>query len=269
MDFPEHPDDAHAVSASRIHYAAGEYPHAASGLFQLRVVRSGSSYAQVDLGAGRRQVFTRPGDILVSLGDRPIYFAIEEGRDLCFVQASAAMLDMVLDRLGAARADLLAAADRPFRDPLIADLAVRMEELAVSSPVALPWAFGVLIALALDAARRKLLRVGNPLLTARRLANVLHAIAARLDQPVTVAELAGIAGMRERGFSAAFRDATGLPVYQFILRKRVDRAVELLGQSGITLAEVAQRSGFTHQAHMTRTLKRLKGRTPTQIRSDV
>lgn len=268
MEFPPHSDDLRAISVTIIHYPAGEYPHPASGLFQLRVVRTGSSYAQIDLGAGRRQVFTRPGDILVSLGDRPSFFAIEEGRDLLFVQASEAILHAVLERLNATAADLAPLADRPFRDPLVADLAIRMEALADASAVALDWAFGLMIALLLDAARRPSSRAAARRLTRRTLTEIEATIAARLDQPVSVAELAAIAGMSARPFSAAFREATGLPVYQLILRRRVDRAAELLRDTTVPLAEVAQRSGFTHQAHMTRTLKRLQGQTPLMIRKN-
>jgi len=266
MDFPAPPGDPHGVSPSRIHYPAGEYPHPPSGLFQLRVVRSGSSYAEVDLGAGRRRVFTRPGDILVSLGDRPSFFAIEEGRDLSFVQAGPFILDGVLDQLGATRAELVPAAFGPFRDRLIAGLAIRMEELASTSSVALHWTFGVLVALTMDAAGRRQSKSNSRRLTTRTLAEIGAVIAARLHQPITVADLARIAGMGERTFSAAFREATGLPAYQLILRRRVDRALELLKATAIPLAEVSLRSGFTHQAHMTRTLKRLKGSTPRRIR---
>ena len=73
--------------------------------------------------------------------------------------------------------------------------------------------------------------------------------------------------MSRRAFTAAFRGATGLPVHQFILRRRVDRAVELLEEGDLPLAEVASLSGFTHQAHMNRVVIKLKGLSPGRLRS--
>lgn len=53
-----------------------------------------------------------------------------------------------------------------------------------------------------------------------------------------------------------------------MIRLRVERAVELLRTTDVSLAEVAVRAGFAHQAHLTRVLGRLKGRTPREIRAD-
>ncbi|MGX5847397.1 helix-turn-helix domain-containing protein [Mesorhizobium sp. PL10] len=84
---------------------------------------------------------------------------------------------------------------------------------------------------------------------------------------ISIDRLAELAGMPRRAFTAAFREATGLPVYQFSLRRRVDRAVELLEDSDQPLAEIALRVGFTHQAHMNRVVTRLKGLSPGRLRS--
>jgi AraC family transcriptional regulator len=96
---------------------------------------------------------------------------------------------------------------------------------------------------------------------------VLTEINAELEGGVSVDHLAEIAGMPRRAFTAAFREAAGLPVHQFILRRRVERAVELLENGDLPLAEIAQRSGFAHQAHMNRVVTRLKGLSPGRLRS--
>jgi AraC family transcriptional regulator len=267
MEFPPHPDDPQAISISRVHYPPGRYSHPASGLVQLRVVRGGSSYADIDLGAGRRHVFTRPGDVLVSLGDAPTFYGIEDGRDLTFVQASRRLVAELLAQLDARLADLEPLTVRPFRDPLLADLTGRIEEFGGAPSVVRRWALGVALALMVAAARRQSARGKTGRLTSRVLALVIAAIEARLEGTITVSELAGVANIPDRAFSEAFRDAAGMPVYQFVLQRRAERAEGLLRMTELPLAEVAQRSGFTHQAHMTRVLKRLKGVTPSRIRS--
>ena len=46
--------------------------------------------------------------------------------------------------------------------------------------------------------------------------------------------------------------------------ERADRAVALL-TAGIPALEVVRRTGYADQPHMTRSLKHLAGRTPTQL----
>jgi AraC family transcriptional regulator len=266
MDFPAHPNKHDAISVSRIIYPAGDYAHPPSNLFQLRVVCGGSSSAEIDLGSGLRTVFTRPGDLLLSLGNRPTRFRIREERELIFLQASPRLAEKILSNFGGSLADLAPLADRPVRDSLIADVLLRLGEQGTKSPLVRRSAFNLILSFLLTAAQKHRGWADRSKLSPRRLRAVEHAIDAALDQTLTVEALASTAGMGVRAFSAAFKDATGLPVHQFVLRKRVDLAVDLLSHTDAPIADVAHRVGFAHQAHMARVLKRLKNRTPRQIR---
>lgn len=93
-------------------------------------------------------------------------------------------------------------------------------------------------------------------------------ITRNLDGGVSVARLGDAVGMKPRAFSSEFREATGFPVHQYILSQRVERAVELLTESDLPLSQVAAQAGFSHQAHMSRVLRRLKNRSPRQLRSE-
>jgi AraC family transcriptional regulator len=50
------------------------------------------------------------------------------------------------------------------------------------------------------------------------------------------------------------------------MKFRVERAKASLAESDITLAEVAFRSGFSHQSHFTRLFRRMTGTTPQSYR---
>lgn len=263
--YPELPRDAE-FSASRVHFPAGRYDHEPTGLLQLRVVRQGSSRASIDLGRGAREVFTRPGDLLLSLPDRRTTFQIREARELTLIQVRPALVSRILDALGAELAALSPLADRPFREPLIAELGRRLEAQDPSSAVMRDWLLRLVLGLLLDSARARPGQVSRGVLTTRRLETVLGLIDERLSSDISVDDLAAVAELPARDFSAAFREATGLPVYQFVLRRRADRAVELLTTTSDGLSEIAQAVGFSHQAHMSRVLKRLRGRTPGQFR---
>lgn len=95
---------------------------------------------------------------------------------------------------------------------------------------------------------------------------VLECIEARLDTPLTLAELAREAGVSVRHFSRAFSAAIGMPPHQYILSQRVERARVLVSQ-GVPLAEVAQQVGFSDQSQLSRTFRRFTGCSPTAFRS--
>lgn len=254
-------------AVSRMHFPAGNYIHPASGFLALRVVRHGSSYADVDLGSGIRRVYTRPGDVLLSLPDHDTVFRIEEGRELSVLEIRPKLALRLLRAAGGKRLeDLAPLAVRPVRDPFVAELCRKLEESGPHHAVS-NWALGLVLASLLEHAARLQARqrkqAGVPPL---RLPELVARIDRNLETTLSVDQLAAEAGLPRRAFARAFREATGLPTHQFILRRRVDHAAHLLATTKLSLAEVAAHAGFAHQAHMGRMLLRLKGVTPGQLR---
>jgi AraC family transcriptional regulator len=94
---------------------------------------------------------------------------------------------------------------------------------------------------------------------------VLELIDARLDQRLSIEELAREADLSPSHFMRAFKQAVGRPTHQHILLRRLDRARRLLEQPGVSLSDVALRSGFSDQAHFTRLFKRQFGVTPGAV----
>lgn len=96
---------------------------------------------------------------------------------------------------------------------------------------------------------------------------VIREMERRLAEPLRLTELAATVGMSPFHFARVFKATTGEPPAQFLLRRRVEVAVDLIRDSTLSLAEIAARSGFSSQSHMTRRVHLQTGRTPTQIRS--
>jgi len=113
-------DTGSGFAVARIRYPAGHYRHEPSGLLELRVVRAGSSYAEIDLGAGVRRVFTRPGDLLLSLPHSATSFLIADARELTVLRIEVDLAGRLLKEAGAVIGDLAPAAERPMRDPMLA-----------------------------------------------------------------------------------------------------------------------------------------------------
>ena len=73
-----------------------------------------------------------------------------------------------------------------------------------------------------------------------------------------------VAGRSPYHFIRLFRSATGTTPRQYVIRRRVERARELLvGGSGI--AEAAARVGFSSQSHLHRHVRKLLGLTPGEL----
>lgn len=88
----------------------------------------------------------------------------------------------------------------------------------------------------------------------------------RLAEPVSLTELAAVAGLSVSQFSRQFKARSGVAPHRFLLGLRIDRACRLLRTSGSPIAEIAVRCGFSHQEHLTRVMRARLGTTPGAVR---
>jgi len=94
-----------------------------------------------------------------------------------------------------------------------------------------------------------------------RLTEFIHA---HLDQPIRVAALAGLAAQSRCHFSRVFSRSVGVSPHRYIMQLRLERALALL-REGLPASEIAQRTGFADQSHLTRWARRIYDRTPGQL----
>jgi AraC family transcriptional regulator len=62
------------------------------------------------------------------------------------------------------------------------------------------------------------------------------------------------------------RQSLGAPLHQYVLRRRIERAAQLLAQSKLPTILVALETGFSHQSHMAKQMRRLLGVSPKELR---
>ena len=103
-------------------------------------------------------------------------------------------------------------------------------------------------------------------LSGKKLGQVMALIAENYESDLSLADLAGVAGMSTFHFAREFKRTTGTTPHQYLIKFRVERAKALLTGSEIPLVEVSSRSGFSHQSHFTRLFRRLTGTTPQSYR---
>jgi len=88
-------------------------------------------------------------------------------------------------------------------------------------------------------------------------------VAEHLADDLSVEKLAKAAHMSASCFSRLFREATGTTPHRYVVRQRVEAARRLIEQSSqFSLAEIAARTGFADQAHLTRRFRQIFGVTP-------
>jgi AraC family transcriptional regulator len=102
----------------------------------------------------------------------------------------------------------------------------------------------------------------------RRLRQVLGHIDDNLSHDLSLAELALVAGLGTSQFKKAFRESVGVPVHRYVIERRVDRARTLLARESLSVAQIALETGFAHQSHLARHMRRVYGVSPQQLRRD-
>ena len=100
-----------------------------------------------------------------------------------------------------------------------------------------------------------------------RLKRVSEYVDNHLAAKISLADLAAVAGLSRMHFASQFRAATGLRPHEYILRRRIRQAEDLLRNSTMAIVEVALTVGFQTQAHFTTVFKRFVGRTPRHFRN--
>lgn len=84
----------------------------------------------------------------------------------------------------------------------------------------------------------------------------------RLADGVPLVELARACDLSPSTFVRAFKRSTGMPPHQWLLARRVDRAVELMRDHSRSLADIALACGFADQSHFTRAFTAQMGVRP-------
>jgi AraC family transcriptional regulator len=86
-----------------------------------------------------------------------------------------------------------------------------------------------------------------------------------LSQDLKLIELSAIAQLSPYHFLRLFKQHMGITPHQYILQQRIERAKHLLQHSELSIAEIAVRTGFSDQSHLTKCFKRRFGVTPRQL----
>lgn len=93
-------------------------------------------------------------------------------------------------------------------------------------------------------------------------------IESRATDRARLNELAREVGVHPVHLAREFRRHLGMPVGEFIRRRRIHLAARMLTETDYLVSVIAQRCGFSDQSHLTRVFVAHHGRTPGQYRAE-
>jgi AraC-like DNA-binding protein len=110
---------------------------------------------------------------------------------------------------------------------------------------------------------------GPETLTGPRARRVEALVAARLGEAITLDDMARAAGLSRSHFLRAYKARFGETPMARLRHLRLERAMSLLRTTDASIGEIALATGFADQSHLSRHFKRLYGRPPGAIRSEI
>jgi AraC family transcriptional regulator len=99
-----------------------------------------------------------------------------------------------------------------------------------------------------------------------RLRTIKELVHAKIEDELTLIEMAQSVELSPAHFSRVFRESTGETPHQFVLRNRIERAKEMLRAPGGRVLDVAVACGFKTQQHFARVFRHVCGTSPTEYR---
>ena len=106
----------------------------------------------------------------------------------------------------------------------------------------------------------------QPSATDTAVQEVAQAIRQDPSRAWSVAEMSAQATLSRAQFTRRFLAQQGMSPAQYLIRARIDRADQLLTETGLTVTQVAAALGYTDVPYFSRQYKQRTGRSPSQTR---
>lgn len=256
--------DVKSVTVSRRSLTGGEFRVEEGDALRIYLHRSAAT--RTYCGSVGKYFVRHVDDIDIVPADEPGGFEAETNFEALEISIPRAMISDVASTLGPKKVRQLEAR-HIFRDERIAQLARVLEldrQAGQSSEPLFVASVGLAIATRLLSLEpdpeQRVIRLSDV-----QLKRVLDFIEANIDTPLSLDVLSRVAGVSNSHLRTWFKAATGYSVHRYVLRRRTEKAKEMLMGTDLSISEVADLTGFAHQSHLAHWMRRESGTTPRAV----
>jgi AraC family transcriptional regulator len=180
------------------------------------------------------------------------------GEDAPASGRGSAKAEATLDRVRAAVAELFAAVSKGLRDERQSAKQCMLRAAAILR--ADPWFADTIDEIAFPPPQRcPPLRGG---LAPWQIRRVTTHIDANLDTAIRIQDLASLLNLSPSHFSREFKRCVADTPHRYLMRRRLERAQEMMLTTKASLGQIAGECGFADQAHFNRLFRRFVGESP-------
>lgn len=264
-----------AIDMTQIKQPSGAFPDPPAPYWQIQLVLDGEGSAALDFGDGPWRDSLAPGQIAVSTVDTTCDYDVDGDHEVLALSlpkdCASALLQEVdtvfANHFGQLHAHL-------WRDNAIRDLMLTIWRASKGdrhAPDLDP--DEALIQLSL-----MLLKRSNEKFTPKDFAYRLSPAVRRrvtefvddhIDETLPLFRLAEVAGLSPYHFARAFRADIGDTPAQYVRRRRLAKAQDLIRDTDLPFTEIAMAAGFSSQSRLNDAFAREIGGTPTQMRREL
>lgn len=194
---------------------------------------------------------------------------LESKQEMIGIDFEPAFIERIAEELTGKNVEILE--QWTAQDPLIQQLGIDLHREFQQSP-RIVYVESVIQVLATHLVRhyctsRVVIEDALSKLSPQKLQQTIDYIHARLEQDITLSELADIVQMSQYRFARAFKQSTGIPPHQYLLAQRVERAKKLLIEKQLPIVDISYQLGFASQSHFAATFRRFTKVTPKVYRN--
>jgi AraC family transcriptional regulator len=164
---------------------------------------------------------------------------------------------------------------RKFADPRLSAMVAAVDaEMVVGFPSGRLFLDSVEQAMAValvngHAVRHRPVQIYRGGLGSARLRRIKELVHAKLEDDLSLDEMAQSVGLSTAHFARMFRKSTGETPHRFVLRQRLERAKAMLRAPDARVLDVAVACGFKTQQHFAQVFRDVWGVSPTEYRQDL
>ena len=102
--------------------------------------------------------------------------------------------------------------------------------------------------------------------TVRRL--IVEYLDINLDANHGIERIAFLTGLARTQSGRAFRHSFGVPIHEYLIRRRIEVALKRLESPAASVTQIAHELGFSNHAHFTTVFRKRVGKTPSSYRAE-